>query len=201
MKYIISILIAVGVFLGLQMVIPTNDEFEIYENTVRLHVLANSDTEADQSLKLKVRDALLERVNSYGASTKEEAVSQIDEARNELIEIAENVVKVNGYDYEVSIEISQEMYPTRYYEDFALPAGKYTSVRVIIGEGEGENWWCVLYPPLCTAAAVSYDEDYCIEAGLTKGQYNLITENESGEYKIKFRLLELVQEVFGFKND
>ena len=99
----------------------------------------------------------------------------------------------------VQIEVGEEEYPTRYYEDFALPAGTYTSVRVIIGEGEGQNWWCVLYPPLCNSTSIVYDEDYCIEAGLTKGQYNLITENESGEYKIKFRLLEIASEVFGFQ--
>ena len=81
-----------------------------------------------------------------------------------------------------------------------MPAGESTSVRVIIGEGAGENWWCVLYPPLCTASAIDYGEDGYIQVGLTKDQYDLIT-GSSGEYKIKFKLLEIAKEAFGIKND
>ena len=201
MKLISTILISAAVFFTLNHILPTNEEFEIYENTVRLHVLANSDSESDQSVKLKVRDALLEKISGYEATSKETALEMIEKNREELCDVAEAVLKNEGMTQYVQIEIGEEHYPTRYYEDFALPAGKYTSVRVIIGEGEGQNWWCVLYPPLCTASAIKYDEDYCIEAGLTKGQYNLITENESGEYKIKFRLLEIASEVFGFQYD
>ena len=198
MKIILTVLIALGSFFTLQKIIPTNEEFEIYESTVRLHVLANSDSESDQELKLKVRDAVLEMVSQMDADTKDEAVEEIESNKEKIEALAASVIQREGFEYTVNVEVGKEIYPTRYYEDFALPAGEYTSVKIIIGEGSGQNWWCVLYPPLCTSAAMTYDEEYCTEVGLTKGQYNLITENQSGEYKIKFRILELVQEVFGF---
>ncbi|MBR2024511.1 MAG: stage II sporulation protein R, partial [Clostridia bacterium] len=100
------------------------------------------------------------------------------------------------YGYSVSIELGEEEYPTKEYEDFTLPAGIYTSLRVIIGEGEGKNWWCVLYPPLCTSYAIEYD-DTSIDVGFTKDQYDFITGNQT-EYKIKFKLLEMASQAFGF---
>ena len=199
MKILVTVLISAIVFFTLQNVIPTQDEFELYEKTVRLHVLANSDSEDDQDLKLKVRAALLESVNDYSVNSKDEAIKAIEENKENLIKIAEDVVKKEGKDQSVSIEIGKEYYPTRYYEDFALPSGTYTSVRVIIGEGKGQNWWCVMYPPLCTSSAIAYGDEAYLEVGLTKGQYNLITENESGKYKIKFKILEIAAEAFGFE--
>ncbi len=200
MRIILSILISVAVFLVMNQVIPTKEESEIYNSTVRLHVLANSDSESDQELKLKVRDALLEEITTYEAKSKEEALYQMEQNKDELVEIAKKTIRQNNENYDVKIEIGAEEYPTRYYEDFALPAGNYTSVRVLIGEGEGQNWWCVLYPPLCTSAALEYDDESYIEVGLTKDQYSLIT-GDSGRYKIKFKLLELAEEAFGWNND
>lgn len=198
MKIILTIaLCAVAVF-GLFQLFPTEEEFEIYESTVRLHVIANSDSEKDQALKLQVRDAILETMIDFDSPNKEIALKNIQENKDKLIEIATTVIKNNGENYEVKIEIGNELYPTKYYEDFALPAGEYTSVRIIIGDGQGQNWWCVLYPPLCTNSALKYDEEACVQAGLSKEQYNLITSNESGKYRVKFRLLEIASEVFGF---
>jgi len=199
MKIIFTVLISAVVFFVMLQIFPTSEELDIYENTVRLHVLANSDSERDQALKLLVRDALLDTVNDFKASGKEEALEKIEEQKENLENIAKTVIVNNGESYDVKIEIGREMYPTKHYEDFSLPAGEYTSVRVIIGKGEGQNWWCVLYPPLCTNSALKYDEEACIEAGLTKEQYDLITSNESGKYKVKFRFLELASEVFGFE--
>ena len=199
MKLITTILISAIVFFTLQSVFPTEKEYEIYNSTVRLHVLANSDEEKDQELKLKVRDKILERVSTYEASSRDEALELIEQNKQELIDIAAEVIKEEGFLYEVDIEVGQEFYQTRYYEDFALPAGEYTSVKVKIGEGKGQNWWCVLYPPLCTNQAIALDEEACIEVGLTKDQYNLITENADGEYKIKFRLLEIMAQAFGYE--
>ena len=201
MKFLLTFTVSVLSSVLILSLLPVHGESAIYSDVLRLHVIAESDSEEDQALKLKVRDALLEKISGYEATSKETALEMIEKNREELCDVAEAVLKNEGMTQYVQIEIGEEHYPTRYYEDFALPAGKYTSVRVIIGEGEGQNWWCVLYPPLCTASAIKYDEDYCIEAGLTKGQYNLITENESGEYRIKFRLLEIASEVFGFQYD
>ncbi len=199
MKIIFTVLISAVVFFVLFQIFPTSEELDIYENTVRLHVLANSDSERDQALKLLVRDALLDTVNDFKANGKEDALKKIEEQKENLEKIAKTVILNNGENYDVKIEIGRETYPTKHYEDFSLPAGEYTSVRVIIGKGEGQNWWCVLYPPLCTNSALKYDEDACIQAGLTKDQYDLITANESGKYRIKFRFLELASEVFGFE--
>ena len=108
MKLITTILISAGVFFTLQSIFPTEKEYEIYNSTVRLHVLANSDEEDDQKLKLKVRDELLKRVGSYEAKTKEEAQELIEENKKELIEIAKEVIKNEGYEYDVDIQIGKE---------------------------------------------------------------------------------------------
>lgn len=199
-KAIIAVVASALVFLTVNAVIPTKSEAEIYNSTVRLHVLANSNEELDQSLKLKVRDAILEEIENYSPKSKEEALSMIEENKDILVKIAEDVSKKEGFDYPVSIEVGYESYPTREYEGFALPAGEYTSVRVLIGNGEGENWWCVLYPPLCTSTATVIDDEAYVDVGLTKDQYNLITQS-NGQYKVKFKLLEMASQVFGFKYD
>ena len=199
MRAIFTAVLTAIIFFVLFQVIPTEEEFKIYDSTVRLHVLANSDSEEDQELKLMVRDALLNSIIDLNSSSKDEAIKNIENRKQELEEIAKTVIKNNGKDYDVKIEMGKELYPTKHYEDFALPAGEYTSVRVVIGKGEGKNWWCVLYPPLCTNSAMRYDEEACIQAGLTKSQYDLITSNESGKYRVKFRFLEFASEVFGFE--
>ena len=199
MKIILTVLLSAAVFFTLYQIFPTSEELDIYENTVRLHVIANSDSEDDQALKLLVRDAILNTVNDLNANGKEDALNKIENQKENLKSVAKTVILNNGKDYDVKIEIGREMYPTKHYEDFSLPAGEYTSVRVVIGEGKGQNWWCVLYPPLCTNSAMKYDENACLEVGLTKGQYDLITSNDSGKYRVKFRLLELAAEVFGFE--
>lgn len=198
MRIIATVLISMATFFVLNAVIPTKAECEIYDSCVRLHILANSDSEKDQSLKLKVRDKMLEKISSYELKSKGEALSKIEDDKDELIEIAKEVIKENGEEYDVDLEIGVEKYPTRYYEDFSLPAGKYTSVIVKIGEAKGENWWCVLYPPLCTSAAIKADKDACIDVGLTKDQYNLITQS-SGKYKVKFKILEVAANALGIE--
>ena len=115
-----------------------------------------------------------------------------------LVQIATDVIRENGKADNVKIEIGEEEYPLRNYEDFSLPAGTYTSVRVIIGEGKGQNWWCVLFPPMCTSFATELDEDKYISVGLSGDQYDLIT-GSSGEYKVKFKLLEIAAEAFGIE--
>ena len=196
MQKALFIFVAVIAFLVINSYIPSKDECEIYNSTVRLHVLANSDSEADQALKLKVRDKIVERMSTYNAKSKEEALEYIENDMGKLKEIAEECIKSEGFNNPVTVEIGEESYPTREYEDFSLPAGKYTSLRIIIGNGEGQNWWCVLYPPLCTSYAIEYDDD-SVDVGFTKEQYNFITGNDK-EYKIKFKLLEMASQAFGF---
>lgn len=198
MRIIGTILIAVVTFLVLNSIIPTSEECEIYDSTVRLHVIANSDSEEDQALKLKVRDSIISHMSSYNAKTKDEALRIIENDKAKIEKTAEECIKNQGYEYDVRIEIGEESYPTREYEDFSLPAGIYTSLRIIIGEGKGQNWWCVLFPPLCTSNAIKNDDGAYTDVGLTKNQYNFIT-GANGSYKVKFKLLELASQVFSFK--
>ena len=128
---------------------------EIRSDVLRLHILANSDSEEDQQLKLKVRDALLKAGKNIfdGSVTKENAEEKIESEREKLTEVAEKVIYENGFDYDVEITVTEEFFTTRTYENVTLPAGKYKAVRVLIGESTGKNWWCVMFPPLCIPAS------------------------------------------------
>lgn len=173
------------------------DAKAIYEGTVRLHVLADSDSEEDQALKLKVRDALLGEMDALLASTEAEdasAAAEVLEAHlGEFRAIAEAVVAENGFDDRVTVVLTKEYYETRRYEDFALPAGEYTSLQVKIGEAEGQNWWCVLFPPLCTSAASA--EEALAETGFSRQQVRLLTDGEGTTYKLKFKVIEWLGEL------
>ncbi len=177
--------------------LPANDEFEIYENTVRLHVLANSDSEHDQSIKLAVRDAILEEIASVteGAQTVEEAEALISANLGYIREIAKKALAELGESYEVNVTLSEEYYPTREYEDFRLPAGKYTSLRIMLGEAEGQNWWCVLYPSLCTSGAKTGET--LVQTGFSKDQIEILTGGEEPKYRLKFKILEIFGQGLG----
>ena len=196
MKFFSSFIVCITVFLALWGFIPTAEECELYNSTVRLHILAASDSEEDQRVKLLVRDAVVEHISAYDAKTKEEALMLIGADKDKICQIAEDVLSENGMAKSVSMEIGKEQYPIRYYEDFSLPAGEYTSVKIIIGEGKGQNWWCVLFPPMCTSYAIKGEGDDYINVGLSKDQYDLIT-GANGEYKVKFKLLEIASQAFG----
>ena len=165
-------------------------ERELSDRVVRLHVLANSDSEEDQALKLKVRDrvlsyaeALLER-----SADRREAEALLRGRLLELERIAGEEIAANGYSYGVSVRLEDAVFPTREYEGFTLPAGKYLALRVVIGEGAGRNWWCVVFPPLCAAAAADVPQE-ALAAGLSSAQVGLITEENQG-YVLKSKLVE-----------
>lgn len=195
MKVICSFCISFLVLLVLMSFLPVNGEEEIYSNMVRLHVIANSDSEEDQALKLKVRDAVLKQAEDISADNMEEACNAIENSKEMLTKAAEKVIMEEGYSYGVEIELGEEKYPERNYEDFTLPAGKYTSLRVKIGEAQGKNWWCVLFPPLCTKSAEEREEAF-VATGFTGEQYEAITKPEKKSYKIKFKLLEIIMDIF-----
>lgn len=183
---------------GLLMCFPTAADAEIYDNVIRFHVIANSDSDEDQTLKLNVRDAVIEKYSDVlsGYSSKEDALNMLESRLAEIEEYAESTVKELGYNYDCSVKLGIEHYGTTVYESFSMPKGRYTSLRIIIGEGKGKNWWCVLFPPLCTKAAINKtsvedEKDEFIEVGFTGEQYNIITKNDKPKYKLKFRLLEL----------
>ncbi len=174
--------------------LPIHSEAAIYDNVLRLHVLANSDTTEDQALKLSVRDRILEEtaVLFKDCQSKAEARAAVEANIDKIREIAENTVREAGYDYSVSVSIGEEEYPTKNYEKCCFPAGEYLSLRVMIGEAEGENWWCVLFPPLCLDAASDSREVFA-EVGLTDEQYSFITETDNPKYKVRFKVLEVIE--------
>ncbi len=192
------ILICCIAFLSLfvmMSVLPVNGEEEIYDNMIRLHVIANSDTEEDQALKLLVRDAILEKASTIKADDPDEAYIKTEESIDALEKAAYEKIREEGYSYNVKVTLSEEKYPEREYSGFVLPQGTYTSLRVLIGEASGQNWWCVLYPPLCTTAAEEREEAF-VAAGFTGEQYEAITESKNKSYKIKFKIVEIIKELF-----
>ena len=196
MKILTSACISVLVVFVLMSVLPVNGEGEIYSDMIRLHVLADSDEEHEQELKLKVRDAVLAEVTelTYGITEKEEALSVIESNLDELSCVGKAVVEENGYSHNVTAEIGKEVYPEREYDGFRLPAGEYYSLRIKIGSAEGKNWWCVLFPPLCTTAAEDRD-DVFVATGFTGEQYKTVTQTEGVKYKLKFKILEIIEEI------
>ncbi len=183
-------------------VLPIHGEEKIYSDMIRLHVIAASDSEEDQAVKLLVRDAVLEVVehSMKNVESQEEAAAAIEAAHDEICAAANAVLEREGFNYSVCAELGLENYPERVYEGFTLPAGQYTSLRVIIGSGEGHNWWCVLYPPLCTTAAQEREKVF-ITAGFTDEQYKTITETGEVKYKVKFKILEILSDFFAREKD
>ena len=160
------------------------------QRVVRLHVLANSDSEADQALKLKVRDQILKVAEPVleDSSDREEARAALSAALPELEQAAEETIAAAGYDYSVTARLEETSFPTREYDGFALPAGEYLALRVVIGAGAGQNWWCVVFPPLCAAASADVPT-VAVAAGLSEDQVSLITEADQG-YQLKFKAVE-----------
>lgn len=158
---------------------------------IRLHVIANSDEAADQELKLQVRDRVLTMAEGIltRADSREEAMAQLEDALPEVETAAAEEISRRGYSYGVSARLERAEFPYKNYEDFALPAGEYTALRVVIGEGKGRNWWCVVFPPLCTTAASDRSET-AIAAGWEQDDLDLVTEENTG-YVLKFRSVEL----------
>lgn len=177
--------------------LPIGDEAEIYDNTIRLHVIANSDTEHDQSVKLYVRDAVLEKIAclTKDAQSAEEAESIINGSLGYIRDEAKSALAAIGEDIDVNVTLTEEYYPTREYESFRLPAGEYTSLRILLGKAEGQNWWCVLYPELCTSTA--HAGETLIKTGFSKDQIDILTGGEKPQYRLKFKILEFFQQGIG----
>ena len=199
-KIILSLCFAFLITFTVLSVLPINGEEKIYDDMIRLHVIANSDTAVDQNLKLKVRDAVLSVIEKHELpNDKPQAEKMLMSERERILNAVQKVIHDEGYNYTSDMELGYEEYPERQYDTFVLPAGKYTSLRIVIGEGEGHNWWCVLYPPLCRTAAEDREEVF-IAAGFSDEQYRIITETGKTKYKVKFKILEILEELFDDEN-
>ena len=176
---------------------------DLQKSVFRLHVIANSDSENDQNLKLKVRDNVLRYMNTLCSKTtsKEEAIEIATIHLNEFKEIALNTIKENGYNYNVDISIDNVFFPTKTYGDISLPEGYYDALRIKIGKAEGKNWWCVMFPPLCfvdvTSDIVPDDSKDLLKENLSQEEYDLIcngnSENQNNtDITFKFKIVELL---------
>lgn len=173
-----------------------NVSTDIANSVFRLHVLANSDSKEDQALKYKVRDALLNYMNSIckDCSSKQEAIKLVTENKEIFEQIALTTIANEGYSYPVKIAIGNFEFPTKNYGDISLPAGFYDALRVEIGEAKGQNWWCVMFPPLCfvdiSSGVVPEESKELLENSLEEEEFSLVSKQENNEVQFKFKLLE-----------
>ena len=196
-----AILLALIFLLAASLKFENFDTDPIYASVFRLHIRANSDSDTDQATKLAVRDALLPYTAGLFADCGglEDAVLVANEKKDEITAHIDATLGALGADYTAKISIGKEEFPERNYGGEVYPAGEYTALIVSLGEGEGQNWWCVLFPSLCLSAVKGAEES--IEVGLTPEQYRTITESGEKEsapapkYRLKFRFLELIEEL------
>lgn len=160
---------------------------------LRLHILANSDEEADQELKLLVRDRVLQETGNIfsGAENLETAQKLAEESLQKIVAVAEDEITKNGYSYPVTASLVRMYFETRHYDDYTLPAGMYDAVRIEIGKAEGKNWWCVMFPPICVTSAVDQRE---LEKILSAKGEEVITGSQ--KYQLKFYIVELFERWF-----
>lgn len=166
----------------------TTQQTELSRELVRLHVVAESDSSADQSMKLSVRDRVLETAEKLtdGSKSAAEAHARLSAGLGQLSAAAEDVLRENGSSCSVRVSLEDEYFPTTEYDSFSLPAGRYRALRVSIGRAEGHNWWCVVFPQLCTLDTA--DAQAFSKLGLEEGQIKLITGSDG--YVIRFKLIE-----------
>ena len=171
---------------------------DISDSVFRLHVLANSDSEEDQALKYKVRDNLINYMNSICTETtsKDEAISIANNHLDNFKKIAEDTISANGYNYTVQVQVGNFEFPTKTYGDISLPAGNDDALRVNIGEAKGQNWWCVMFPPLCfidvSSGVVPDNSKEVLKNSMNEEDFALVSESdESSEISFKFKILEL----------
>lgn len=193
--FIVLILFAIFTFISAISYVEAVSK-DISNSVFRLHVIANSDSKEDQDLKYKVRDSILKYINELSdkCTSKDEVISLVNDKQEELYSIAKKVIEENGYNYDVSIKIGNFEFPTKSYGDISFPAGNYDALRIEIGEASGQNWWCVMFPPLCfvdvTSGIVPDESKETIKDNLNDEEYNLISDSESPDVQFKFSLIE-----------
>lgn len=191
-KFIFETALLIGLSLSLIVcALAKEEQTNIADKLIRLHVIANSNSDADQALKLKVRDEVLKSVEALtrNCSSKEEARKVTEENLPTFEDIANRVCEENGVSYRATAALETTDFPTKNYESFTLPAGSYEALRIKLGNASGKNWWCVLFPPLCVSAAAA--EISLDTSGLSESEIRFITSDEP-KYQLKFKLLEIL---------
>lgn len=199
-KYSLILIILLSIYIFISAFYYVTAISNDLENSIfRLHVIANSDSKEDQDLKYIVRDNLIAYMNdiSINANNKEEAIQIAKAHTDDFYNIAKKTIIENGYNYDVTVEIGNFDFPTKHYGDISIPAGYYDALRVKIGEAKGQNWWCVMFPPLCfvnvTSGIVPEESKELLESELNEEEYDIISNKDSSEIKLKFKLIELLQ--------
>ncbi|MBQ8164246.1 MAG: stage II sporulation protein R [Clostridia bacterium] len=222
---VVSLLICLTVLTTAGAVYSENVFNSISENVVRLHVIANSDSKEDQTLKLKVRDAIVEytrtSIDCYSSSC--EVLKALSENCQEIKAVAEKCLRDEGSSYSANVYVGEYDFPSKNYGNYCFPAGKYQALRVVIGEGDGKNWWCVLFPPLCyiseNAVSVSSDAEESLRKNLSEEAFSTIDGEKDdtrpsvdnvgdssgidGDVQVtyKFKIVDLFQNIISFFKD
>lgn len=169
---------------------------DLSNNVFRLHVIANSDSNEDQDLKYKVRDNLINYMNTLcsNCNNKEEVIKITQKNKENFKEIAKKTIESEGFDYNVNIEIGNFYFPTKTYGDISFPSGNYDALRIKIGKAEGKNWWCMLYPSLCfidmTSGIVPDESKETLKDSLSTEEYNIVSDSNTISYSFKFKIIE-----------
>ncbi len=204
-KNILLLSVFIGTFITIIFMLTTkiysyNIQKGIANEVIRLHVLANSDNKKDQELKIKVKNGIIKMLENelHSSMSKDETRIILLKNLDKIEKRAKEIIKENGYSYDVKAKISFENFPTKEYADVVLPAGEYEALKIEIGEAKGQNWWCVMFPPLCFVDAsvneVPKKEKDKLKNILTDEEYNIITKDKGDiPIKIKFKIVELWQ--------
>lgn len=196
--YLLSLIILFSFLTFISISSYANDvSKDLSDNFFRLHILANSDSDSDQALKLKVRDNIISYMNtlSYDGLNKNEAIELTNSHLIAFQEIAEKTIASEGYNYDVKLEVGNFYFPTKEYGNISLPAGYYDALKIEIGEAKGQNWWCSLFPPLCfvdiSAGIIDEESEEYLRENLSEDEFSIITD-DSGDVKFKFKIIELL---------
>ena len=205
---LLSVLISVVLVMAIVLIKEINKinacTYDYREKLIRFHVIANSDSEKDQALKLKVRDAVIDYLKPKleNSMSIEESERIIKGEYDNLEKISKNIILDNGYNYNVEVGLQYSNFPAKQYSSVVLPSGKYKALKVVIGEGKGKNWWCVMFPPLCfvdeESGVIDEKTDKKLQEVLTPEEYDLImakNKTEVEDLKFKFKIIEVLQGV------
>ena len=196
--FILIILLILFIFISAYSYVYAISD-NLYNSIFRLHIIANSDSHEDQELKYKVRDNLIKYMNEKAEnfSSKEEVLNYVKNHLEDLKKIAENTIQENNFNYPVSLEIGNFDFPSKTYGDISFPAGNYNALKVQIGESNGKNWWCVMFPPLCfvdtTTGIVPEESKKDLAENLSDENFKIVSQSETPEISIKFKIIEFFE--------
>ncbi len=195
-KILLSVaVIGISLYFAFSCTFFTASAQSVREDVVRLHILANSDLQIDQEVKLKVRDALLNTNASILGKgvTPKNAKEHFENSKEILTKTAKETLEENGFNYDVDITLQKEYFETRNYGTLTFPAGQYTALKVVLGDGKGQNWWCVMFPPLCVPTADGIETNEKNVDYLSQNGEKIINGGE--KYIVKFKILEIYEEL------